>query len=91
MTKSDLVDQVSRNSGLTKVDAEIVVQTVLDNIIDALKSGEKVELRGFGSFRFRETNSLQARNPKTGELVQVPAKKVPYFKLGKGLKEFINS
>ncbi|MEJ2077666.1 MAG: integration host factor subunit beta [Acidobacteriota bacterium] len=91
MTKAELVDGVSRSSGLSKKDAEVIVQTVLDSIIDSLRSGEKVELRGFGSFRLRERASRQGRNPKTGAKVHVPAKKVPYFKPGKELKELINS
>ena len=91
MTKAELVDGVSRGSGLSKKDAEVIVQTVLDSIIDSLRSGEKVELRGFGSFRLRERASRQGRNPKTGAKVHVPAKKVPYFKPGKELKELINS
>ena len=69
----------------------MVVQTFLDSIMEALTSGEKVELRGFGSFRHRKRKPRQGRNPKTGEAVRVPAKRVPYFKLGKGLKELINS
>ncbi len=68
-----------------------MVQTVLDSIVEALTSGEKVELRGFGSFHHRERNPRQSRNPKTGQKVQVPAKKVAYFRPGKGLKELINS
>jgi len=91
MTKAELVDEVARNSELSKKDAEVIVQTVLDGIIDSLQSGEKVELRGFGSFRLRDRASRQGRNPKTGEKVFVPAKKVPYFKPGKELKELINS
>jgi integration host factor subunit beta len=91
MTKAELVDEVARNSDLSKKDAEVIVQTVLDGIIDSLQGGEKVELRGFGSFRLRERASRQGRNPKTGEKVFVPAKKVPYFKPGKELKERINS
>ncbi len=91
MTKAELVDEVAKNSDLSKKDAEVIVQTVLDGIVDSLKKGEKVELRGFGSFRLRERASRQGRNPKTGEKVHVPAKKVPYFKPGKELKELINS
>ncbi len=91
MTKAELVDEVAKNSELSKKDAEVIVQTVLDGIVDSLKRGEKVELRGFGSFRLRERASRQGRNPKTGEKVHVPAKKVPYFKPGKELKELINS
>ncbi len=91
MTKADLSAEVATNSRLTKQDAELVAQTVLDSIVEALNSGEKVELRGFGSFRYRKRNPRQGRNPKTGETVDVPAKQVPYFKPGKGLKELINS
>ena len=80
-----------RNSDLNKKDAEVIVQTVLDSIVDSLKAGEKVELRGFGSFRLRNRASRQGRNPKTGEKVFVPAKRVPYFKPGKELKALINS
>ena len=91
MTKAELVDEVSRNSDLNKKDAEVIIQTVLDSIVDSLKGGEKVELRGFGSFRLRSRASRQGRNPKTGEKVFVPAKRVPYFKPGKELKTLINS
>ncbi len=91
MTKAELVDEVSRNSDLNKKDAEVIVQTVLDSIVDSLRGGEKVELRGFGSFRLRSRASRQGRNPKTGEKVFVPAKRVPYFKPGKELKALINS
>ncbi len=91
MTKAELVDEVSKNSDLNKKDAEVIVQTVLDSIVDSLKAGEKVELRGFGSFRLRNRASRQGRNPKTGEKVFVPAKRVPYFKPGTELKALINS
>ena len=91
MTKAELVDEVSKNSDLNKKDAEVIVQTVLDSIVDSLKGGEKVELRGFGSFRLRNRASRKGRNPKTGETVFVPAKRVPYFKPGKDLKALINS
>ena len=91
MTKAELVDEVSKNSDLNKKDAEVIVQTVLDSIVDSLKAGEKVELRGFGSFRLRNRAFRQGRNPKTGEKVFVPAKRVPYFKPGKELKALINS
>ncbi len=91
MTKADLVDEVAKNSVLSKKDAEAIVQAVLDSIVESLKSGGKVELRGFGSFRLRKRSSREGRNPKTGEKVFVPAKKVPYFKPGKDLRELINS
>ena len=91
MTKADLIDEVAKNSDLSKKDAEAIVQAVLDSIIESLKAGGKVELRGFGSFRLRNRASREGRNPKTGEKVFVPAKKVPYFKPGKDLRELINS
>jgi integration host factor subunit beta len=76
---------------MTKKDAEQLVEIVLDSIIETLNSGEKIELRGFGSFRVRERNSRKGRNPKTGDAVDIPAKRVAYFKPGKELKELINS
>jgi integration host factor subunit beta len=91
MTKAELVEEVANCSDLTKKDAEVIVQTVLDSIVNSLKNGEKIELRGFGSFRVRNRSGRQGRNPKTGSTVKVPAKKVPYFKPGKELKELINT
>ncbi len=91
MTRDDLASTVASNCGLTKAEAEAVVETTLEGIVDALKEGEKVELRGFGSFRFRQRRAGQVRNPKTGDTVRIPAKKVAYFKPGKGLRELINS
>lgn len=90
MTKADLVEEVSRVSDLTKKDAELIVETVFQNVIRALHAGEKVELRGFGSFRLRKREPRQGRNPKTGDRVDVPPKHVPYFKPGKELKDLIN-
>lgn len=91
MTKAELVNRVSKRTELNKRDAEVMVQTVLDSIIESLQGGDKVELRGFGSFRLRERASRIGRNPKTGEKVNVPSKRVPYFKPGKDLKLLINS
>ncbi len=90
MTKAELVEEVIKSSSLSKKDAGVVVQTLLDSIVESLKKGEKVELRGFGSFRIRSRSARQGRNPKSGELVKVPAKRVPYFKPGKELRELIN-
>ena len=91
MTKAELAHEVANNSDLTKQLAKGVVQTVLDSIVDSLQSGDKVEVRGFGSFCLRERKARVGRNPKTGESVQVSAKKVAHFRLGKELKELINS
>jgi integration host factor subunit beta len=90
MTKAELVEEVARNTQLTKRHAEAIVNTVFESIVDSLKDGEKIELRGFGSFRIRERNSRIGRNPKTGDRVDVPSKRVPYFKPGKQLKELLN-
>ena len=90
MTKAELVDEVAHVVGLTKKQAETIVNIVFDSIVDSLRSGEKIELRGFGSFRLRSRKSRTGRNPKTGEKVEVPSKKIPYFKPGKELKELIN-
>jgi integration host factor subunit beta len=91
MTKAELVEEVARVSELTKKHSEVIVNTVFDSIIEALRKDEKIELRGFGSFRIRQRRSRQGRNPKTGDKVDVPAKRIPYFKPGKELKELINT
>jgi len=90
MTKAELVEEVARVSELTKKHSEIIVNTVFDSIVDALRKDEKIELRGFGSFRIRQRRSRQGRNPKTGDKVDVPAKRIPYFKPGKELRDLIN-
>ena len=90
MTKAELIEEVAKVASLTKKETELIVNTVFDNITDALGKGDKVELRGFGSFRIRHRNSRKGRNPKTGDKVDVPPKKVPYFKPGKELKDLIN-
>jgi integration host factor subunit beta len=90
MTKAELVDEVARVVQLTKKQAETIVNIVFDSIVESLRAGQKIELRGFGSFRLRSRKSRTGRNPKTGEKVEVPSKKIPYFKPGKELKELIN-
>jgi integration host factor subunit beta len=90
MTKAELVEEVSEKTGLPKKQAEIVVNTVFESIVETLKTGEKIELRGFGSFRIRQRDSRMGRNPKTGDKVDVPAKRIPYFKPGKELRELLN-
>jgi integration host factor subunit beta len=90
MTKAELVDEVAHVVQLTKKQAETIVNIIFDSIVESLRSGQKIELRGFGSFRLRSRKSRTGRNPKTGEKVDVPSKKIPYFKPGKELKELIN-
>ena len=84
------MEELADVADLTKKHAKVVVDTVLGSIVDALHRGETVELRGFGSFRFRRRFPRKGRNPKTGDPVDVPSKRVPYFKPGKELKEQIN-
>jgi integration host factor subunit beta len=90
MTKAELVEEVARTAELTKKHAELIVNTVFDSIVLSLKKGEKIELRGFGSFRIRRRGARIGRNPKTGDRVEVPPKRIPYFKPGKELKELLN-
>ncbi len=90
MTKAELVDEVGREATLTRKHSEVIVDAVFSTIVEALQRGDKIELRGFGSFRVRRRGSRTGRNPKTGQGVVVPAKKVPYFKPGKELRELLN-
>ncbi len=90
MTKADLIDEVAKISTLTKKETELIVNTIFDSITDALAKSEKIELRGFGSFRVRRRKARRGRNPKTGSSVSVPEKRVPFFKVGKRLKELVN-
>ena len=90
MTKADLIDEVVKVSDISKKHAEVIVNTVFASIVDALERDDKIELRGFGSFRVRKRRSRQGQNPKTGDQVEVPEKRIPYFKPGKELKDLIN-
>src|SRR5580693_2385453 len=90
MTKADLVEKVTNLGDLTRRDGEVIVETIFGSVIGALQSGDKIDIRGFGSFRIRQRNSRIGRNPKTGDRVEVPAKRVPYFKPSKELKDLIN-
>jgi integration host factor subunit beta len=90
MTKADLVEEVTQIGDLTRRDGEVVVDTVFDAVIQALQAGDKIEIRGFGSFRIRQRKPRTGRNPKTGDKVEVPAKRVPYFKPSKELRDLVN-
>jgi integration host factor subunit beta len=90
MTKADLVEEVVQAAEVSKKDAEAIVDTVFNSIVEALRRDDKIELRGFGSFRVRRRRSRHGRNPKTGDRVEVPEKRIPYFKPGKELKDLIN-
>lgn len=91
LTKADLIEEVLRVTELPRKESETVVETIFDSIIDALQKGEKIEIRGFGSFRTRQRRGRTGRNPKTGAKVEVPAKKIPFFKPSKELKDFVNN
>ena len=90
LTKAALVEEVAHAADLTKKRAKIIVDTLFGSIAEVLPQGEKVELRGFGSFRLRCRGPHRGRNPRTGDRVDVPSKRVAYFKPGKELKELIN-
>jgi integration host factor subunit beta len=92
MTKAQLIENVSEQTpGLTKHQTEAIVNAIFNSIKEALAKGDKIEIRGFGSFRLRQRRMREGRNPKTGAAVSVPAKKVPFFKAGKELKELVDS
>ena len=90
MTKADLVEEVERVTELRHKESEIVVETIFESIIQALQGGDKIEIRGFGSFRTRQRRGRTGRNPKTGAKVEVPPKRIPFFKPSKELKDFVN-
>ncbi|MCD6390299.1 MAG: HU family DNA-binding protein [Thermodesulfobacteriota bacterium] len=91
MNKSGLIEMISRETKLPLREASAVTNTILDLMIDTLAKGDSIELRGFGSFIVKEYKSYQGRNPKTGQKIEVPPKKLPFFKVGKELKERVNS
>jgi integration host factor subunit beta len=91
MTKAELIEDVSRVVEMSRKDSEIIVETIFDSIVKSLKAGDKIEIRGFGSFRTRQRKPRIGRNPKTGTRVDVPAKTIPYFKPSKELKDLVNT
>jgi integration host factor subunit beta len=90
MTKAELIEEVSRVVEMSRKDSEVIVETIFDSIVRALRTGEKIEIRGFGSFRTRQRQPRIGRNPKTGTRVEVPAKRIPFFKPSKELKDLVN-
>ena len=91
MTRADLTEAVSRALNISRRESETIVATMLDSIVRALRSGDRVEIRWFGSFGTRQRRSRIARNPKTGERVEVPAKRIPYFRPSMELMDLVNS
>jgi integration host factor subunit beta len=90
MTKADLINIISEKAGITRVKAETVVNTIFDSMVEALMKDDRIEIRGFGSFVNRDYEAYQGRNPRTGEVIDVKNKKLPFFKVGKELKDEIN-
>src|SRR5579863_5363802 len=90
ITKADLVEDVIKTAGLPRKESEEIVETIFESIIQALQGGDKIEIRGFGSFRTRQRRGRIGRNPKTGAKVDVPPKRIPFFKPSKELKDHVN-
>lgn len=90
MTKAEIIEQVSSGTGLTKIETEAIINGFMTAVISAVQQGDSVELRGFGSFRARHRAARTARNPVTGEIVDVAARYVPVFKASKGFREAVD-
>ena len=90
MTKAELINLVSEKANITRVKAETVVNTIFDSMVEALMRNDRIEIRGFGSFVNRHYDAYQGRNPRTGEIINVKEKKLPFFKVGKELREKVN-
>ncbi len=90
MNKDDLINKIASNLDMKKTEARAAVDSVISNIVDSLKSGKEVRLVGFGTFLVSKREARTGRNPRTGETIQIPAKKVPKFRAGKDLKNSIN-
>jgi integration host factor subunit beta len=91
MNKSQLIEALAKHENLSLKKAEMVVNTIFENMAEALAENERIEIRGFGSFKIKEYGGYKGRNPKTGEVIEVEGKKLPFFKVGKELGELVNS
>ncbi len=91
MNKSQLIETLAQQANLTLKKAEIVVNTIVENMVESLLSDERIELRGFGSFKIKYYEGYQGRNPRTGDIIKIEDKRLPIFKVGKELEERINS
>lgn len=90
MTKADIVDKVANGTGLTKLETEAIIEGFLTTVIEALREGKGIEIRGFGSYKVKKKNARNARNPKSGQKVFVPEHFVPTFKFSKDFKEIVD-
>ena len=91
MTKAELIEEVSRDVEMTRKDSEVIIEAIFDGMVRALRRGDKVEIRGLGSFRTRQRQARVGRNPKMGARVEVPAKRIPFFKPSKEVKDLVNA
>ena len=90
ITKSDLIERLAEGMKLHRSKAELMVGTIFDSMVQALQQGDRIEIRGFGSFEVRQYKGYEGRNPRTGEPVHVQPKRLPFFKAGKELRERVN-
>lgn len=90
MTKADIVDKIASGTGVTKLETEAIIEGFFSTVIESLKSGNGIEIRGFGTYKVKKKNARQARNPKTGEQVFVPEHYVPTFKFSKDFKQIVD-
>ena len=90
MKKAELITKVSEKENIPLKIAKVIVDSIFDGMVQSLEQGERIEIRGFGTFTLRNYGSYKGRNPKTGQIVDVPPKKLPFFKVGKELKEMVN-
>lgn len=91
MNKSELIEALAQDIGIPHREAAAITNTVIDTMTEALARGESIEIRGFGSFVIKQYGSYEGRNPKTGRKIKVSPKKLPFFKVGKDLREQVNS
>lgn len=91
MNKAELIEKVSERTNVTQKVAKVIVDTLFEGMKESLQKGQRIEIRGFGSFMIRHYGGYKGRNPKTGEIVEVPPKRLPFFKVGKELKEMVNT
>lgn len=91
MNKAELIEKVSERTNVTQKVAKVIVDTLFEGMKESLQKGQRIEIRGFGSFMVRHYGGYKGRNPKTGEVVDVPPKRLPFFKVGKELKEMVNT
>ena len=91
MTKADIINDVSKETGFTKVEVELILDSIINSIKISLSRGERIDMRGFGSFLIKKRNARKTRNPATNEIINLDTRYVPSFKVSKILKEYVNN